>query len=180
MRKLVLTLILLQLLVTLPLWADKLKHEVDKNAPFSKFKTYAVKPGLVLLGDERERMDKATLETIKAQLNARGMIENNDHPDIFVDYMISLGADTAGRAAYAVGQKARYDFGVPSGLGGILNTTVLEGTLVIEVVDAASENLAWRASFTGIIRNPGKPDIQEKNLRGIVEKALKPYPPNSK
>jgi hypothetical protein len=64
-------------------------------------------------------------------------------------------------------------------LGGILNTTVVEGTLIIEVIDASTEKLAWRGIYTGIIREMGQPEVQEQNLRKIVAKTLQYFPPKT-
>jgi hypothetical protein len=159
--------------------ADKLKHEVDKNAPFAKLLRYSMKSSMVLLGDERERMDKAVLETLTAQLAAKGMKEDKEHPDFYVFYMISLGAGGAERSTYSVGQKVKWDRDIHTGVDGAVSTAVLQGTVLVEMMDASTEILAWRGIFTGTIRKMGQPEVQEENLRRVVEKIIKPFPPKT-
>ena len=53
----------------------------------------------------------------------------------------------------------------------------IEGTLVLDFVDATTKELAWRAYCKGSIRNPHKKD---KVINKAVKKAIKKFPPKQK
>jgi hypothetical protein len=59
-------------------------------------------------------------------------------------------------------------------------TTAVQGSLLIEMVNAASQQLAWRATLKGLVKNLGNPAKQEQRINEVIQKAFKEYPPESK
>ena len=168
-------LFLVLLLATNVVRADKIKNEFDKQAPFGSFKTYAFKPGLNTLSTNREQMEQFVLHPTRRELEARGMQEVNANPDVYLTYFLSLDGTAASGSLYAPGMKARYDFGIPG--RGMSSTVVLKGTLVIEIVGATNNKLAWRAICSDSVKPSDEPAKQEKQMDQIVRKAFRNYPP---
>jgi Domain of unknown function (DUF4136) len=183
MRTLISVTVLLGLnlvLATGTLFADKVKTDYDKVASFSQFKTYTFKPGLLMLADEHDRLNDHLFNAMRRELNGKGMTEVKENPDVFVTYFGTLGAISGGSGLYAPGQQARYDWGTPPGWTGIVSGTAVEGSLLIEMVNASTNQLAWRATVKGLLKNLGKPEKQGQKIDEVVKDAFRDYPPRGK
>ena len=112
-------------------YADKIKSEFDKGAPFSQFKTFAFQPGLLMIGQDHDKLDEIFFTAMRNELIAKGMTEVENGPDVYVTYFGTLGGTTGGGSLYAPGQQARYDWGIPQGWSGVTSTTAIEGSLLI-------------------------------------------------
>jgi Domain of unknown function (DUF4136) len=167
------------LLTCSPALADKIKNEFDKQAPFGSFKTYAFKPGLNTAGVDKERMDKLLIGSLQRELEARGMKQATDKPDVYVTYVLGIGGVEASGSLYAPGLGARYDYGIPPGLSSVSSAVALEGTLLIEMVNASTNHLAWRAICSGLVKHLNDPEKQEKRINEVVRKAFRSYPPKT-
>jgi hypothetical protein len=133
----------LALLLTCPtVLADKIKHEFDKQAPFASFKTYAFKPGLNTVSTNREQMDSFVFNSTRRELEARGMQEVKERPDIYLTYFLNLEGLAASGSLNAPGLQSRYDYGIPSGLSSVSSSVAMKGTLLLEMVNAATNQLA--------------------------------------
>jgi len=161
-------------------WADKIKTDFDKSASFSEFKTYAFKPGLLMLAEGRDRVDDQMINAMRRELNAKGLTEVQENPNLFVTYFGTLGAISTSGNLYAPGQLARYDWGIPQGWSGVTSDTVLTGSLLIEVVNASSKQLLWRARIEGAVKNLNKPEKQGPRINEFIQKAFKDFPPKGK
>ena len=60
-----------------------------------------------------------------------------------------------------------------SGWTKVVVSDYVEGTLVLDIVDAKTKQLAWRAYCKGVIRDPSKRD---KIINKAVAKAFKQFP----
>jgi hypothetical protein len=150
--------------------ADKIKNEFDRQAPFGNFKTYAFKRGLNTLSTNREQMEQFVLNPARRELEARGMQEVNANPDVYLTYFLTLDRTAAASGSlYTPGMKARYDFGIPG--GGMSSTVVLKGTLVIEMVGAINNKLAWRGICSDSVKHSDEP------MDESVRKPFRNYPP---
>jgi len=52
-----------------------------------------------------------------------------------------------------------------------------EGTLLIDIVEAAEEQLIWRGSATMELREGGSPEQSDANAYAVAGKLLKSFPP---
>jgi len=161
-------------------FADSYKSEFDKAADFSQIKTYAFKSGLLMVGEGSDLINERLFNAFRNELNAKGMIEVKENPDVYVTYYGILGGKTASRNPYSPSQDASYDWGIPPAWNGVLSTTVVEGSLSIEMAYASTKHLVWRVTCEGAVKNLGKPDKQAVRIREIVNKAFKSYPPKGK
>jgi uncharacterized protein DUF4136 len=161
-------------------WADKIKTDFDKSTSFSEFKTYAFKPGMLLLAEGRERVDEQVISAMRRELNAKGLSEVQENPSLFVTYFGTLGSASSSGSLYAPGQMARYDWGIPQGWSGAASDTVLTGSLLLEVVNASTRQLLWRARIEGAVKNLNKPEKQGPRINEFIQKAFKDFPPKGK
>ena len=172
--------LILVLATTSTVFADKVKIDYDKAASFSEFKTYAFKPGLLMIAEDRDRLDSRFFKAMRQELNNKGMTEVQENPNVYVTYFGTLGAVSSSGSLYAPGQLATYDWGIPQGWSGVTSTTSVQGSVLIEMVNASTRQLVWRATLQGLVKNLGNPDKQEQRINEVIQKAFKEYPPNSK
>jgi hypothetical protein len=168
------------LLATTLGFADSFKSEFDKAADFSQIKTYAFKSGLLMLGQDYDLINERLFSAFRNELNAKGMIEVKENPDVYVTYYGVLGGKTASKNPYSPSQDASYDWGAPPAWNGVLSATVIQGSLLIEMANASTKHLVWRVTCQGVVKNLGKPEKQAERIREIVNKAFKSYPPGGK
>ncbi|MGW8368364.1 MAG: DUF4136 domain-containing protein [Gammaproteobacteria bacterium] len=120
---------------------------------------------------------------IEYQLTEKGMTEVQSNPDVYVTYHASMQSSTRlqsdsfgyGVGGYGMGGWGYYGYG---GAGPVSTTTrvieVQSGTLLIDIVDATSNELVWRGVADGInISND--PEKMQKNAVKAIEKMAKQY-----
>jgi hypothetical protein len=56
---------------------------------------------------------------------------------------------------------------------------ILVGTLVVDIIDARTRALVWRAMATGDIKPNDKPEQRDKKMARAMEKMFRNYPPRS-
>jgi hypothetical protein len=160
-------------------YADKIKSSYDKAAPFSQFKTYAFKPGLLMISQDQDKLEQFIFDAMRNELNAKGMTEVKERPDVYVTYMGTLGGKAASGSLNAPAQSTQYTWGIPQGWSTVTSSAEIEGSLLLEVVNASTEKLAWQATVIGLVRNLGHLDKQQQKIQDVVKKAFKDYPPKS-
>ena len=163
--------------------AQKVTSDMDKNADFSKYKTY------VFLGwqDESDKVlndfDKKRLQdSFKAEFDKRDLTLVEEGGDMAVSLFIVINQKTSTTAYsnYYGGGMGRGYYGGGWGWGNGSATTTysendyLEGTLVIDVFDQESKQLIWQGVATKTINeNPKK---REKNIPKAVNKLMWKFP----
>ena len=133
---------------------------------FSRYRTYAIKPGNVVYPgappEQRDAITKRIQDALAAELEARGLEPQPEEPDLVVTY--TAGARQAGGGAEMVRAPAGVDVRGPAGTGYDEPGVVMprewpdaaadletrgryqEGTLVIDLLDGRSRHLVWRAT----------------------------------
>ena len=162
----------LGLLVTFVAFGQKIEIESDQAVDFSKFRTFAVRDGRLnsknpsLNSDlVRKRLDA----DIRTSLEGKGLVFVPSGPsDLNVRY--TLGAT----------RKMETET-YPAGWRGwgtrVVRIPYTEGTLVIDLRDASTRSLVWRA-----IAREEKSDAAkiEGKLEDMVKKSFNKYPPKAK
>lgn len=156
-------------------FSQTVKTDFDPDADFTKFRTYAWKNGTPLPDSpamNNTLVGERVRNAINGQLSMQGMREHQQNPDFFVTFFVGqrerTEIDTFG---YAAAPRWR------AGWGDVMVRNHREGTLVIDIVDAKTGRLAWRAYCTDTVNDPK--DL-EKKINKAVEKAFKKYPPELK
>jgi hypothetical protein len=161
--------------------AQKTTYDFDKTAPFSTFRTYALKDGTKT---GNELIDKRLVAAIETQLAAKGFKRNDEAPDVFVLFHIAFD-EQKDISSYSSGPMyGGYGYGWGGGWGSTTTDVrvreILIGTLAIDMVDAKTKSMAWRGLGTKEIDTNAKPEKRDSNITKAVEKIFKNYPPKVK
>jgi hypothetical protein len=149
------------------------KTDYDRKADFNRYRTYAIKPGRLaednLTGTPDTMVHSRIQDQLKQQLSAIGLqpAANPANPDVIVTY--GAGVETRRELVENLGG------GGPNwnyGGNDIFARDVQQGTLVIDVIDARSQRMVWRA----VTKGQNKNFRSEKFIRKAVDMALAKYP----
>jgi Domain of unknown function (DUF4136) len=169
--------------VTAALGQD-VRYNFDKNADFSKFKTYK----WITLKDAAKVNDlvsKQITDAIDAELATKGLTKiDDDSANLYIGYQAGIGQEkqfTSYSSDWGYGG-GWYRGGWYGGAGGMSTTTgqtstIYVGQLALDMYDSANKDLAWRGVASKTIDEKAKPEKQQKNLAKAVKKLLKNYPP---
>lgn len=162
------------------------RYNFDKDADFSKFKTYK----WVTLKDAAQ-LDDITDKNVKAALHAefvrKGLtMVDSDNADLYVGYQAAVNQEkqyTSYSSDWGYGS-GWYRGGWYGASGSTTTTgqtsTIYIGQLVLDVYDSTSHNLVWRGVASKTLDTRAKPDKQKKNLDKAVTKLLKNFPPDAR
>lgn len=175
------------LLVATAAFSQDVRYNFDKNADFSKFKTYK----WVTLNDAptvNDLVKKQIVEAIDAELATKGLTKvNDDSADLYVGYQAGVGHEkqfTSYSSGWGYGG-GWYRGGWYGGAGGMSTTTgqtetIYIGQLALDMYDSANKDLAWRGVVSKTLDPKANPEKQQKNLAKAIKKLLKKYPPAAK
>lgn len=173
LKRIALIAALLQLFA-LTAFAQKVEVDYDKTTNFSKYKTYAWKPGAGTPA-QNQLMNNRIIEAIEQQMASKGIVkvDPNDNPDLFVFYHAAVDYET---------QLNTMSMGWGFGYYGGNATTYVEkipvGTLLLEMGDPQVKKLVWRAQGKDTLSD--KPEKVDKTIQKVVEKMFKKFPPEEK
>jgi len=163
------------------------RYNFDKNANFSKFKTYK----WVTIKDAakvNDLTDKQIIAAVDAELATKGLTKtSDDSANLYIGYQAGIGQEkqfTSFSSDWGYGG-GWYRGGWYGGMGGMSTTTgqtstIYVGQLAVDMYDSANHDLVWRGVASKTIDPKAKPEKQEKNLAKAVKKLLKNYPPPRK
>ena len=161
---------------------QKVKVMSEAAVDFTKYTTYAFQPPRTLKGDEafeNEYVVPIITAAIQEALKTKGMEEDTESPDVQIVFYVGVDQKSRVDNFQHWSSRGRYRTGVT--LGQALNKVPtyhsLKGVLAIDIVDATTETLVWRAYCWGNIK--GMEDRNRK-ISKAVEKAFRKYPPKSR
>jgi len=172
------------LFITATAYSQDVRYNFDKNADFSKFKTYK----WVKLKDAasvNDLMAKQIVAAVDAELATKGLTKvDDDSAQLYIAYQAAVGQEkefTSFSSDWGYGG-GWYRGGWYGGMGGMSTTsgqtsTIYVGQLALDMYDSANKDLAWRGVASKTLDPKAKPEKQEKNLAKAVKKLLKNYPP---
>jgi hypothetical protein len=166
-----------------PLQAQKMKSAYDKEASFQKFKTFAFKPGMLLINENRDRFDALFVKAMREELQARNLTEKTEKPDLYVTYYAGYTGLSGGGGDYSIGaqinNKMYQQWEAPPTMVGTVSTSHVEGTVMVEMADATSNKLVWQSRAHAALKNQGNPEKQAENIPGLMKKIFKSCPMKS-
>lgn len=151
----------------------------DPAANFSQYKTFTVMP-LEQFKDNPITGDRIKLAITKA-LEARGLVQTSDTPDLQVQVFAKLSKETqitsTGTGGYGGWGYHGWGWG-----GGMSTTTVQDvavGTLVVDLVDAKTEKPVWRGIASDTINPKSTAKQKQEKLDYAMSQMFAKYPPKA-
>lgn len=164
--------------------------DYDREYDFRKFQVYrwpvgdeGIRKGDVLV--ENPLVYKRVQSAVNQQLQARGYrLEDSKK----ADFIVYAHAGIKKRKSYHHG----FGIGVPFGpyrwytpwwgpYGGYTYVSYYdEGSLVIDIIDARTKELAWRGVATRVVRQYRTPEAMQNDINEAVTKILESFPPGIK
>ena len=170
-RKTILTSLVVFVLTAASL-AQQVKTDYDRDANFSKYKTFSF--------EKIQTEDPLWVDRIKsaigASLTARGLSQVDSGGDISV---VAVGMTKTQQRldTFYNGFGGGWRWGGRFGDATTTTETYQVGTLVVDLFDSNTKELLWRGSASGTVSN--KSDSNIKNLDKGVQKMFKNYPPKA-
>ena len=166
-------------------FAQKTKVGYDKNADFSKYKSYTLQepPAPV----SRPLLYASVMGTIRQEIEAKGLTKADKDGDLTViptggfDYGLGTSSGVTSDSC-ANCQKPLVDARdwvgkqAPPGDGGKVNPN---GVLQLDFVDRATNKVVWSGAVTQKL-NPDKKEESLQKVGAAIQKLLAEYPPKSK
>lgn len=187
MKKVLLLSALGLLLAATSALCQDVRYNFDKNADFSKFKTYkwVTLKGATTVND---LVNKQIMDAVDAELATKGLTKvDDDSANLYIGYQAGIGQEKEFTSfnsgwGYGGGWYRGGWYGAPGGMSTTTGTTstIYIGQLALDMYDSANHSLTWRGVASKTIDEKAKPDKQQKNLAKAVRKLLKNYPPPAK
>ncbi len=157
--------------------APRASYDYVQNMEFNSINTFQIYPDLKsnLSQLDEQRM----LDVLNSEMNKIGFT-SSESPDVYLNfYSSSYKESSRNNIGIGVGGTGRnVGVGVSGGipLGG--SNTYLRVTF--DFINAKNDSLIWQAIVDSPFDLNGTPMQREEQLRAMVQKALKGYPPNKK
>jgi hypothetical protein len=155
-------------------FGQHVQTDFDHQANFSRYKTYSWQE----VKASNSLWDDRIKDALKAQLAAKGWTQVDNGADVAIVAIKTTQTEKTLQTFYdGLGGGWRW-----RGFGGFGESTTTEqdykeGTLVVDMYDASTKQLIWRASAEDMLSD--KAEKNEKNLDKGVAKMFKSFPPRS-
>ena len=161
----------------------RISTEADPEADFARYRSFGFYSPLAI---EREGYSSAASERMKsaarAQMESRGYVFTTDKPDLWVN----INAFTERRTdvstvptvdyAYYYSYRARGYYVVPYWRDRTDVYRYTEGTINIDLVDAARNRLVWEGIAVGRVSNSKDPAQRDARIDGAIADIFAEYP----
>lgn len=158
---------LVALLVQPALAGVEIEH--DETADFSRYRTYAWKPGT---DAERPEVQGWVVAAVERELGARGLrLAGDTDPDLYVVTHVFKEIDGQTRANY---------FNLPRAEVGVITSRIAvstKGVLIIDLIDGQSGQSVWQGLASEVMAPP-KPAKLEKKIDKAARRLLRDFPPD--
>ncbi len=150
--------------------------DFDPAANFDAYRSYAWIPASEAnTGIKNPRIREAVQQAIVRQLGNRGLsqVQANQSPDLTIRYT-GGGAEmpTISGPGVAMRGSARAPL-----VGGYGSSTIIQGALIVDLIDAKTGKLAWRAYIGDA--DVDRDEVVEDILNAGLDAAFKRYPPTA-
>ncbi|MBI1738837.1 MAG: DUF4136 domain-containing protein [Acidobacteria bacterium] len=156
----------------------------DKGIDFSSCKRYGWGKNYLItrqFPEDQARIDKAIVDAINRQLQAKGLVRDEEHLDFVVLYEGGglSNIQTGGRMDFSNPRGPAWTYSSDSLGGSSLDVWAsVMGHLQVLVVDAKSNTVVWKSHVSKKYREPNKALANaEKEADQLIKKALKDFPP---
>lgn len=146
-----------------------ISSQIDPQADFSGFRTYAFFSPLAIEPDGYETMASTRLRAaVRQQMESRGYAYDEKAPDLWVNINGNLQQRTSVSTmptvdyAYYYSYRARGYYAVPYWRDEVHVSRYTEGTVNIDLVDAKRKRMVWTGIAVGRV---SRMDTEERNAR---------------
>ncbi len=151
------------------------KTDYDHRADFTRYRTYAIRPGRLAIERMANPNDSLVRDRIhdalRQGLARRGLAaEPLGTADLIVTY--GAGAETKRELVETLGGGIEGNYGADN----VWSRDVQQGTLVIDVLESGSDRLLWRSIAKGENQDFRSPEFIDR----AVDKALSQFPANGR
>ena len=155
----------------------KVMYDYDRGANFSQYKSFNFHPNMNL-NTISELDGRRILNGIEAQMKAKGF-QLSDAPDLYVDVAPStqIRKKQTGSLGIGVGSWGG-NFGMNVGTSVPLTKQVQDSSLVLEMIDANSNQMIWQGVFEDSANATSSPAQKEEMVNKSVSELLMNFPPN--
>jgi hypothetical protein len=160
----------------------QIEHDFDPSVDFSGYSTFALMEETQERPRAQQLFEPRVDAAIEAEMAAKGLSQNAN-PDLLVAWDAASegkkSVSTTG-STYGTGYYGSYGRGWGGGYSTTYaHTTVnewTEGTLVIDVIDAAREQLVFRGSAQAKLNESATPEERTQNINRAVAMILENLP----
>ena len=167
------------LLSVTTLLALKVKTEHDPEVDFSSYRTYSWKPATIL-GTQRppEEVEAFVRRAVDAEMKERGMTVVEGDADLVATFLVTTDFNSRIDSFDQINHLNKFGYGATSIWGHGWNEVMVEnytqGTLIIDLIDAGTNQLVWRAYARETIKTTQK---NRQAISKAIKKSFKSYPP---
>ncbi len=154
--------------------------DYDPGVDFASYETFAWAERTPSGDDDPRVYNRVTMQRVRTAveraLRAKGFQQVESEPDFYVAWH---GAIEGRMSTQTINSHYGYGWGWYGGMG-VSNTYVNEwdeGTLLVDIVDAASNDLVWRGTATGTIEETRTPEEAQAELDLATRELLRDFPP---
>jgi hypothetical protein len=162
-----------------------IKYDYDVDSNFSAFHTYKwmartvtnANGSAAVAQQNNSLLEKRIHNAVDTQMAAKGFTQTEDNPDVLLVYYVGL-KDKIDVTDWGYTYAGSYWGG---GLGRNVDVyQYTEGTLIVDMVNGATHQLAWRGSATGVVEPDNPPEKVEARINDVAARIFKNYPPKGK
>jgi hypothetical protein len=159
----------------------KIGFDYDKQADFSKYKTYTISEETMDMPLNQLNRDRI-ISAVEAEMAAKGFTKTESSSDVILDIRIKGEEVHTATATTSGGGYGHYRWGYG---GGFSTTTVnydkyVEGTLFVTLIDRATEKIVWQGTGTRTLDESANAQKREENINYAVKQIFTNYPPKAK
>jgi hypothetical protein len=156
----------------------KVTSDFDKSAQFSGYKTYAFTPEVLNLNIE-ELNRKRLITAVENELSLKGFTKS-EKPDVLIDIKITGEKKQTATATNMGGYGYGYRYGWGGGTTTINYDSYVEGTVFVNMIDAAKNEVVWQGRGVGTVDPEASAEKREKNINYGIKQIFTTYPPKIK
>ncbi|HXV60957.1 MAG TPA: DUF4136 domain-containing protein [Vicinamibacteria bacterium] len=145
--------------------AQTVRVRWERTVDFSRYQSYMWIEGARALDDQAHRL---VVDSTDATLAVAGIFKDEFEPDLYVTYYASVDE------SFQISGGYRRDW---NDARAVTVETHAAGTLVIDLVDAAENQLVWQASATAALTNDMKKNRDK--VREALSKMFADFPPSN-
>ena len=155
-----------------------ISYDYDKQADFSKYKTYAFSEDALNLPVDQLNRDRI-LRAVETEMAGKGF-SKSDSPDVLIDLQVKAKQEMEATATNTGGGMygGRYGYG-----GGYGSTTRVDynqytvGSLFVNMVDKSTQKIVWQGRGSKTIDENATPTQRDTNINTGVKQIFTQYPP---